>query len=987
MKKILHSFLAILLTLLCSTTYAQTISGKVLDDAGAVLVGATVMERGSTNGTRTNGSGQFILTLKNGGKTVDISYVGMSTKSINDADGDLGKIILNTASRALNDIVVVGYGSTKKNDLTASVGSVKAKDFQQGIVLTADQLILGKVPGVQITQNSGEPGVGARIRIRGGASLTASNDPLIVIDGMILDANEKVLGSANPLNLINPNDIETFDILKDAAATAIYGNRGSNGVIIITTKKGSKKSERVNFTYTTNNSLSTLTNRKIDNLSASEFRDLISLKFDTTVQSLMGNDSTNWYDQVIRNAFTTDNNLAMTGGLKGLPYRLSIGNMRQNGIIKRSALDRYSVGLNLSPTFLNNSLKVNLNTKYAYTTDQYVDIGGTIGSALSFDPTQSIYSSSPDGLFGGYTEWLDNASNPNGNAPRNPLGILNQRDNNRKVGRFIGNVQLDYRLPFFKNLRFNLNAGLDNVNSNALLTIPEYAASNFSLTNPGLFKQESEKRNSTLIEFYTNYNKSFRKHNFDAFVGASEQDNIQLTPSYNEYGKNGIKRNANPFPFKTRNTQVSYFGRANYNFANKYYLAFSLRNDYSSRFDKSVRSGLFPSVSAAWRINNEEFLKNNKKVSNLKLRAGWGQTGQQNVGLGDYYYFAKYNLSNNNAQYQFGNQFYSMYRADPNNPFLKWEVVTSQNVGLDMGFFKNRINATVDVYNRKTTDLLAEVFVPALTAASNKLLRNIGSVRNRGIETNLNIIPIATRNITWEVNMNYTYNVNKILSLTGYNSSDSVFSIPTGDVEGIGSQKIQLYKSGYSINTFHLYQQVYDEKGSPIEGVFVDQNKDGKVNELDLVANHSSEPRHLFGISSSIAFKKINVGFIARAQDGYMYNNIASNYGSLASAYNSGVLNNLHGSYYDTRFKTRQILSDYYLENAAFFRLDNVNVGYNFGNLSKNNSSSNLRATAAVQNVFVITNYTGADPEIPGGIDKNVYPRPRVYSLGLQLEF
>jgi TonB-dependent starch-binding outer membrane protein SusC len=989
MKKGLQSILmAMFLVFNASLAFAQGIevSGTVVDDGGQPLLGASVVGQGTTKGTRTNAKGEFTLSINNKIENIIISYTGMSTKTVPVAGGDLGTITLNNKSRALNDVVIVGYGSQKKNDLTSAINTVKAKDFQQGIVTTADQLILGKIPGIQITQNSGEPGAGARIRIRGGSSLNASNDPLIVVDGMILDANEKVLGSANPLNLINPNDIESMDILKDAAATAIYGNRGSNGVIIITTKKGSRKSETVNFTYTTNVSLNTLTNRKVDNLNAREFRDLVNLTQDSTIIKNLGKDSTDWMNAVTRNSFTTDNNISMTGGIIGLPYRLTVGNMYQQGVINTSFLNRYTAGLNLSPNFFHNSLKTTINTKYARTNDRYIDVGEVIGSALGFDPTQPIRVGSPDGNFGGYYEWLDNLGNPNENASKNPVGRYAQRNHTRIVDRFLGNVQLDYRLPFFKDIRLNVNAGLDNISSQSDLLLDKNSAGAWTLVNKGYYKPENEYRRSTLIEGFVNYNKTFNKHSIDAFVGGSEQNNYQYTANTAVYGGDSIKSPAKANPFKTWNTQIGFFGRFNYNYNNRYYLSGSLRRDYSSRFDPKVRVGNFPSLSAAWRINNEDFMKSNTTISNLKLRAGWGKTGQQNLNLGDYYYQGNYNISNGSAQYQFGNAYYPMYRADPNNPYLKWEVLRSINLGLDFGFFKNRISGSIDVYDRKTTDLMSKVTVPAGTATSNELLRNVGTMSNKGVELNFNFVPVASKSITWEINMNYTYNVNKIVSLTGNANQDTALFIPTGEISGFG-QKIQLNKPGFSANTFYTYQQVYDKAGHPIEGVYVDQNKDGIVNESDLVANHSSEPRNLFGISSNVSFNRVNISFIARAQDGYVYNNISSEYGALAKLYNNGSFSNLHGSYYDTKFKAAQFRSDYYVENATFFKLDNISVGYNFGSISKTNTRASLRFNASVQNVFVITKYSGVDPELPSGIDRNVYPRPRVYSLGLQLDF
>lgn len=971
-----------------SVAMAQTaVRGIVADDSGAPLLGATITETGTSNATKTNASGVFNLVMKGKGESVLVTYTGMSPKTVTVSGADLGTINLAPKSRAINDIVVVGYGSTRQKDVTGAINSVKAKDFQNGVVQTAEQLIVGKTPGIQITQNSGEPGVGSRIRIRGGSSISAVQDPLYVIDGMIIDHQKDVLGSANPLNLINPNDIESIDVLKDAASTAIYGNRGSNGVIIITTKKGSRKADRLNVTFTSNNSLSTPTGRQADVLNAREYRELVRLTQDSSVQALLGNDSTDWFKAVTRNALGTDNTIAFTGGIKGLPYRLSIGRLGQQGIVNTSSLERYTVGLNLSPTFFNNTLKVNVNTKASRTGDNYIDVGQTIGSALAFDPTQSIYAGSPDALWGGYTEWLDNSGNPNVNAPKNPVGRIMQRENNRNVNRFLGNVQLDYRLPFLKNVRANLNLGTDYIQSDSRLYIPATAASDWSTLNAGRYKNEAEKRSTNLMEAYLNYNKSFGgKHNVDALVGHSYQNNYQFTPSFATYGKDGVKEPANANPFETRNVQLSNFGRVNYNYRSKYYLMGSLRNDLTSRFAPAVRSGWFPAVSGAWKINAEDFMKDNKTVSNLKLRAGWGRTGQQNLNISDYYYFSKYNLGNNAASYQLGNDFYQTWRDQGANPNLTWEVVESSNLGLDFGVFKNRINGSVDVYNRVSKDLMVLVDVPAASAATNRLLQNVGELYNRGVEVGVNFVPVASKNLTWDINMNYTYNVNKVVNINN-SGVDSLSFITTGDIAGIGN-KIQIFKPGQSLNTFFTYQQVYGTDGKPLEGVYKDQNSDGVINQNDLVANHSSEPRNMFGFSTNLNFKKFGFGLLARAQTAYVYNNIASNYGALSQLYNGNpYLQNIHGSFYDTRFKTQQFLSDYYVENASFFRLDNVYASYNLGSISRTNSGANLKITGSVQNVFVITNYSGVDPEIANGIDNTIYPRPRVFNIGFNLDF
>jgi TonB-dependent starch-binding outer membrane protein SusC len=1004
-RKLLQTLLVLIATFVSVSSFAQggAITGTVVDDGGNPLLGANVAIKGTNQSSKTNASGKFSITPRTQADFLIVTFAGMASKTVAVSGNDVGVITLLNRSRAINDIVVVGYGSTKQKDITGSVASVKSKDFNQTQNTTADQLIIGKVAGVQITTVGGAPGSGSRIRIRGGSSLNASNDPLIVIDGIPID-NFKMGGSANPLNMINPNDIESMDILKDASATAIYGSRASNGVILITTKKGTRKDDGVHVGFSSLNSVATPGRRRVDMLNTNEYRNLFLLTQDSSAQQTLGNADNNWQDNILRNAFSSDNNVSITGGIKGLPYRVSLGYLGQQGMVMGGGLDRGSFGVNINPSFFNNTLKVNAGVRSTTTKTRFTD-EGAIGAANSFDPTQSIKSENEK--FGNYFAWTDAFGNPISNAPNNPVSLVNQREDKSMSYRNLVNLQLDYKIPFVKGLRANLNLGYDQAKTDGNKTIPYTNVTGDGFFRGGKNQDYGESRTNKLIDFYLNYNKDIlvNKLGLDVTAGYSNQYFDREYPTFDDRTSLGKYQTTNNIDsiyavagtaFATRKNIQSFFGRANFTIFKRFLLTGTLRNDRTSSFAPSVRSGFFPAVAAAWRINEESFLKDNKNVSNLKLRLGWGQTGQQEVYFRDrpldYLYLPKYNLGDPTASYQFGNTFYQVYRPDAVDPNIKWETTTTTNAGLDFGFYKNRIFGSIDVYNRESTDLLANIPVSAGTALSNTIFTNVGNLTNRGIEIGLGFVPVASKNVTWEVNLNYTHNVNKIVKMTKY--TDANFAgISVGGIDGGTGNNIQVLRPGYSINTFNALQQVYDTKGNPVEGAYVDQNGDGVINEKDLVTKYNSDPRDLFGFNTNVAYKRFTFGAVARAQfNGYNYNNTASNQGYLNAMRNdNGYNNNIHGSVFNTRFVNSQLLSNYYIENSSFFRLDNASLGYNFGAISKAKNAANLRASFMVQNVFVITNYTGLDPEVVkdgnSGIDKNIYPRPTTYSVGLNLDF
>ncbi|WP_333854608.1 SusC/RagA family TonB-linked outer membrane protein [Epilithonimonas sp.] len=873
----------------------------------------------------------------------------------------------------IEQVVLIGYGAKKKTDLTGSITAISAKDFNEGSVNSPEQLIQGKASGIQITTNSGAPGAGSTIRIRGGASLNASNDPLIVIDGVPLD-NNGISGASNPLALINPNDIESFNILKDASATAIYGSRASNGVIIITTKRG--KTGKLKATYTTTTSVYDKMGT-VEMLSADQFRDVVNSKAANNYKLLLGKSNTNWQKEIYQTAVGFDNTLSLSGGVKGLPYRLSLGYLNQDGIIKTNNIERSTASLNLNPKFFDNHLDINFNLKGTYVENRFKD-DGAVGAAVVFDPTQSVFAPGFEN-YGGYFEWLDSTGTPNTNGTKNPLSMLNQRYDLSYVSRVLGNIQFDYKMHFLPELRANLNLGYDYSDSNGNTTVLPTAATEYY--RKGSYRRYTQEKKNKLLEFYLNYTKDISAINslVDITAGYSYQDWQRSEPfAPTSYG-NGTMNPETGNDFFTQNTLISYFARLNYTFDKKYLLTASVRRDASSRFSEDNRVGYFPSVALAWRIDQENFIKNTNVFSTLKLRAGWGQTGQQDINNNDYPYLARYVQSNSGAQYQIGDVFYNTLRGEGYDKNIKWETTTTKNLGLDFGFLNNRINGSIEVYEKETKDLLSVVPVPAGANLTNLLLTNVGDMRNRGIEFNIGVEAIKNENFSWEFNLNATHYKSEITNLAST-------SVLTGGISGGTGSTIQVHAEGYQPNAFYVYQQVYNQEGKPIEGVYVDRNGDGVINSGDLYQYKSPAPELLLGFSSRFTYKNWDLGFTMRASFGnYVYNNQASQFGNLLGIKANNYLQNIHTSYLDTQFDTPQYFSDYYVENGSFLRMDNINIGYNFPSFI--NENSKLRVFGSVQNAFLITNYSGLDPEVFNGIDNNLYQRPRVYSIGLNFQF
>ncbi len=997
MRKISNKLmLSCVMILLSLAAFSQTtVTGKVTDlKDGTPLQGVSVTVKGTKTSTQTAADGSFKITAPTGATNLVFTSVGFELQEAA-ISGNVNISLVPTVSQ-LNEVVVIGYGTARKKDLTGAVTNITSKDFQKGAITTPEQLIAGKVAGVSITSNGGAPGAGSTIRIRGGASLSASNDPLIVIDGVPLD-NGGIAGSANALALINPNDIESFNILKDASATAIYGSRASNGVIIITTKKGSKG--KLIFNFNTQISAATIS-RKADVLSASEFRTYVNANGTTAQKALMGTASTDWQDEIYQTAIGNDNNLSVSGGIKGIPFRASIGYLNQSGILRTGNLQRASVGFNVSPKLLNDHLKIDLNVKAANNQSRFAN-EGAIGAAVNFDPTQSVKFTSAK--FGSYYEWLDPGNPTSGLralAPRNPVGLLEQRDDKSNVNRIIANVQVDYKIHWFPDLRANINVGIDKAKGTGTIVINDSAASSYKrdvdindVRKSGVKNSYKQEKSNTVLEAYLNYVKFLKviSTKVDVMAGYSYQDFYYNNYSYADYFYDGSKRKNSDPQFandKPQNRLISFYGRLNLDIKSKYLITASIRRDGSSRFSKENRWGIFPSAAIAWKMKEETFFKNIKVISDLKLRAGYGVTGQQD-GIGNYDYISYYALGNNAAQYQFGSVFYNIYRPGGYYASRKWEQTATTNIGLDFAFFSDRISGSVDYYVKKTKDLLNNIGQPAGNNFSNQIVANVGNMENQGIEILLNTQPVKTKNLTWDFGVNFTYNKNEITNLTAV-TNPSYPGNKFGGISGGTGNTILINSVGYNRGAFYTYKQIYDAAGTPIEGLFEDMNRDGTINDKDLYRYKGVDPRFILGLNTNVVYKKWNAGLVMRANIGnYMFNNINSSTGTSRNILNPlGYLANGSSDILNsgiTGYSTDYFLSDYYIQNASFLKMDNISVGYNVGKVFSKKAS--LRINANVQNVFVITKYKGVDPEIGGGIDNNFYPRPRTFVLGANLDF
>lgn len=968
--------------LLPQLSWAQDIllKGIVVDAKGESIIGATIRLKGNPGvGTTTDFDGNFQLKAPKK-ETLLVSYIGYVSQEFAVASlKNPIKITLQEENTSLKEVVVIGYGSMQKKDLTGSVASINEKNFQKGAISSPGELLVGKVAGVQITPD-GSPGGSSRIRIRGGASLNASNDPLIVIDGVPID-NSVAAGAPSVLSSINPQDIASMNVLKDASATAIYGSRASNGVIIITTKRG-KMGQDLQVNFSTTNSIAHAS-RLVDVLSAEDFRRLVT-ELDPSRTSMLGEANTNWQDEIYQLAFGTDNNLSVSGSVGMLPFRASVGYYNQNGVLKTDNMQRVSGGISLNPRFLDNHLTIDANLKVTGTKNRFAE-RDAIGDAVTFDPTQPVRAEGFD-QFGGYFTWM-NGGKVNTLSPTNPVAKLNLRDNRGQVFRSLGSMKIDYKTFFLPELKFSLNLGFDYTHGKGTVFVPEQAswewtkgkeAGKGGTNNP----YEGKKRN-LLLDFYANYVKEIEslKSRVDVMAGYSYQDWKNTEYMFPDRTASGEIISTPIYPVDyPQNTLVSGYARLNYSFMNRYLLTATVRADGSSRFSREHRWGIFPSLALAWRMKEEAFLKDLNWLSDLKLRLGYGVTGQQD-GIANYSYLSGYYLSKNTAMYQFGDKFYNMYRPSAYDQDIKWEQTQTYNAGVDYAVLDNRLSGSIDVYYKNTKDLLNEVPIPAGANFSNKLLTNVGNITNKGIELTLNATPVQTKMLTWDFSVNLSLNDTKITKLN-LTEDPNYLGVLHGGVTGGTGNNIQIHSVGHTPGSFFVFKQVYDVDGKPIEGVYADLNGDGIYNEQDRYHFHSPDPDVFMGLSTSLSYGKWSLSTALRASFGnYIYDNISSFMAVKNEVVNpNSFLRNTTHEIYKSGFATGQYMSDYYIHNASFLRMDNLTLGYDFGQVL---GKASLRASATVQNVFTLSGYKGMNPE--QAIDMKLYPVPRTYSLNLSL--
>lgn len=996
--------------LMSVTAFAQniTVKGHVKDKTGEPIIGANVVVKGTTNGTITDIDGNFTLNAKKG-NMIEISFVGYKAQTL-PAAAEM-TVTLDDDTQLLQDVVVIGYGTVKKNDLTGSVTAIKPDEMNRGLVTNAQDIMQGKIAGVNVTSDGGTPGGGATIRVRGGSSLNASNNPLIVIDGFAMD-DKGVQGLSNPLSLVNPNDIESFTVLKDASATAIYGSRASNGVIIITTKKGSK-SGKMKISYNGNVSMSTVKST-LDVMDGDEYRSFIGRIYgeDSEQYHKLGTANTDWQKQIYRDALSTDHNITAAGNIAGAPFRASLGYTLQNGVIKTSRFERYTASLSASPMFFDNHLSVNANLKAMLAKNRFAE-GGVVGAAMSFDPTQPIYNDSEDYVrsFGGYFQWTgkNEYKDPawplayNSLAQQNPVATLAFQNNRATSNILIGNLELDYKFHFLPDLHIHANAGMDISRGKQNNDIDPRSASN---NYYGWSGEDKINKSNLIFNSYLQYGKELKSQSFSVMGGYEWQHlkrdgyNIgsgfyQSTNSQTDLA--GQPYNAVDNPWANESYLVSFFGRANYSLLDRYMLTATLRADGSSKFNKENRWGTFPSVALAWNIKNEPFMQSLKALSDLKLRLGWGITGQQE-GIGEYSYFASYVINREHAYYPIiGNG--ATLRPNAYNDHLTWEKTTTLNAGLDFAFLNGRFTSSIDVYKRTTNDLLQNVAVAAGSNFSNVVTSNVGSLENTGLEFSVGGKVIQQKDFVWDVQYNLTWNKNRITELT--TGDHPGYYIPTGGIAGGTGNTVQAHVVGHPAYSFYVYQQVYDANGKPIENTYVDRNGDGIISDQDRYFYKKAAPDVTMGLSSKWIYKAWDLGISMRANlNNYVFNNVESNNSNQnkAAIYaQSGFFSNFVKRHLDINYQGigNYFMSDYFVQNASFLRLDNVTLGYSFDRLFGHKIGG--RAYGSVSNVLTLTKYKGLDPEVglkdigkPNdgvGIDNNAYPRPLVMMLGISLNF
>ena len=1000
-----------------ASVYAQdlTVTGTVIDDFGEPVLGANVVVKGTTNGATTDLDGNFSFKAPKGSVLV-ISFIGYSTQEVT-FNGQPLKISLREDSELLEDVVVIGYGTVKKSDMTGSVATVKADQLNKGAVSSPTDMLQGKAAGVVVTAGDGAPGSGAAIRIRGGSSLSANNNPLIIVDGLPI-SDSGISGVSSALSSINPNDIESFTVLKDASATAIYGSRASNGVIMITTKKGSQTNSKrptidVDFTY------SLAQNSKyVDVMSGPQLIDAMKAYkgegsdaynalgyVDANGQKLYAN--TDWQKEIFQLGHTFDGNVALNGNVKTnsfkMPYRVSAGGYSQEGTLKTGYMRRETVAFSLAPSLLDNHLSININGKGMAMQNRFANTGA-IGAAVMYDPTKPVVDPVNGHGPNKYSWWhlgktdaqgnlIQTIDNYNAMCTQNPVALLNDKKDTSTAYRFIGNVQFDYKIHGFEDLRFNLNLGLDVTSSEGKVDVAPGAEQSLHSTaesGSGFHTNYDQTRRDQTLESYLAYAHDFDKHHVDAMAGYSWQHfwTRSFSESYRADGTSASDANyylSNPITNKGESYLVSFFGRLNYTYDSRYLLTATLRRDGTSNFQNN-KWGLFPSVALSWNAKNEKFLEDVDALYSLKVRLSYGQTGQQDISGST---IPTYMYNTNASQYVFGSQAITPITPLGYNADLKWETTTTYNAGVDFGFLNGRLTGNLDFYKRYTKDLLNWTPVAAGANLTNYLAANIGKLENTGLELELNGVILQSKDWFWSVGANVAWNKTRVTKLTTDDERPDYYGVDTGGISGGTGNTIQVHQTGYAPNSFFVYQQVYDKNGKPIEGLYVDRNNDGKIDKNDMYCYKKAAPDVTIGLNTQVSYKQWTLAAAAHANIGnYVYNNIKSNGDLLTDLWTNNFINNRINGAMETNFATNaQYFSDYYIHNASFFKLDKITLSRNFNLSSNREHPMNLSVFATVQNVFTITKYDGIDPEIFNGIDNNMYPRPRTWILGAKFNF
>ncbi|MBW1296884.1 SusC/RagA family TonB-linked outer membrane protein [Aquimarina litoralis] len=967
-----------LITIVSIGVYSQDMINGVITEksTGNPIPGVNVIIKGTANGAVSDFDGNYIIDASIGDVLL-FSYIGFKNLEVVVTTSTMN-VALEEDAATLDEVVIIGYGTTTVKDATGAIEKVTSEEFNPGAITSPEQLITGKTAGVNVIPPGGQPGQAGTISIRGGnSSLSANNSPLVVIDGVPIDQGTTGGNGVSALNSINPNDIESFVVLKDASSTAIYGSRASAGVILITTKSG-KLSSPFKIQVNTTGSIG-MVQRTNEVLNAEQYREVAANSQNASlIVPLLGNSNTDWQDEIFQEALGTDTNVTLSQGFGSTSYRVSAGYTTQEGLVKTSRFERSSASINLLQKLFDNSLSIDLNIRGALTQDDFAN-GGALGSASLFDPTQSVFSGSEN--FGGFWEWLQPNGDPLPLAPRNPVGLLQQLNNTAETERALGNIKLDYNAPFLPGLNANINLGFDYNEVNGVTDTPASSAVGFF--TQGTVGDYGSIRRSTLIDFFLNYKKDIESirssieltagHTFQKFYRKNFNSN---TPTVGTPVANS---------FETQNAIESYVTRLRYSYDSRYLLTVSYRSDGSSRFSEDNRWGNFFAAALAWNISEESFLKDSKTISNLKLRLGYGETGQQEIGV-DFGYLPVYVNGADNQQYQLGSTFYNTVRPQGFDENIKWEESETYNIGLDYGFLDNRISGSIEYFTRETNDVLNLIPIPSGTNLTNQLTTNIGDLENSGFEFTISSDLVRSTDFNWNVSFNASYLTNKILKLNIVDDP-SFIGVPTGFITGGIGNTVQIHRVGSPQRSFLLYRQVYDTDGRPIEGVYEDINDDGVIDSEDLAIRENPAADYLFGLSSSTTYKNWDLSFTMRASLGnYVYNNVASSTGNEFGLQSLGSNRNVHVSILETGFRNNQLLSDYYLEDASFLKMDNITLGYNFRDIIKDDKIG-LRLQFTLQNVFTITGYDGIDPEIAGGIDNNFFPRPRNIVFGANMNF